>query len=102
LIHRSTSIVVPAAIASTPVQKRKKAGRRRVYETSMSFRTSWNDYALLNAIAAFERLEAVELLRMWLNQKRTQYRKDKGFVQWLLRHKDDADIKVLGDAEDLL
>jgi hypothetical protein len=68
--------------------KRKKKSRGQVYTSSVSFRTSFDDYKLLQGIANFERLELVDLLRQWISEKRKSYRKDGGFKRWLERHPD--------------
>lgn len=69
--------------------KKRKPGRPKVLDTSIEFRVPWSDLWFVNAVAFYERRDLAELMRGWLNEKRREYRREKWFREWLMRHKDD-------------
>ena len=67
----------------------KKRGRPKVYGTTLSVRCHMDDYYLVAARAAYERLDPPELMRMWLNERRNVFRADKMFRAWLEKNRDE-------------
>ncbi len=58
-------------------------------DTEIATRVPMGDYYLVNAIAFYERRDAAELMRMWINEKRKKYRGSAEFKRWIKDHADE-------------
>jgi hypothetical protein len=78
-----------AQVLEPQEERRRKRGRPKMLDTEIATRVPFGDYFLVNAIAFYERRDAAELMRMWINEKRKKYRSSGEFRRWLKDHADE-------------
>lgn len=72
---------------------RGKNRRPKAYDWTLNVRIHSRTNAKVQAIAAYLNLEASDLVRMWLTEKTSLLWKDKQFIGWLERNKEELQKK---------